>query len=516
MEKIQIFDTTLRDGEQGEGISFTVEDKLKIVRLLDELGVDYIEGGWPGSNPKAIEFFKAVRKLKLKNAHIAAFGSTCRHGKPAKDDRNLQLLIEAETPVVVIFGKTWDLHVTDALKISLKENLKIVEDSIKFLKSHKRKVFFDAEHFFDGYKHNPEYSLEVLRTAAAAGADMLVLCDTNGGSIFYEIEQIVAAVKSQLKTPLGIHVHNDSDNAVANSLAAVRSGAIQVQGTINGYGERCGNANLCSIIPNLQLKMGRKVLSAKQLTMLTTTAHHISEIANLMPNNQAAFVGFSAFAHKAGIHVSAVQKNAMTYEHIKPELVGNTQRVLVSEQSGVSNLLYKAQKMNVDLKKDDPAVKVLLEKVKIMEHAGYQFEEGEASFELLVRKALGKHKPLFELISYHVNTERLKGQKLAEATVKLIIRGKEVHMVADASGPVAALDLALRKALMDDYPQIKNIALTDYRVRVLDSKDGTDAKVRVIIESRDAKDTWGTVGVSTDVVDASWEALVDSIEYRLV
>ncbi len=515
MEKIQIFDTTLRDGEQGEGISFTVADKLKIVRLLDELGVDYIEGGWPGSNPKAIEFFKAVSKLNLKQAQIAAFGSTCRHGKPAHEDRNLQLLIEAGTPVVVIFGKTWDMHVTDALKISLKENLKIIEDSIRFLKSHKRKVFFDAEHFFDGYKKNQEYSLEVLRTAAAAGADMLILCDTNGGSLFYEIEQIVAAVKSQIETPLGIHAHNDSDNAVANSLAAVRSGVVQVQGTINGYGERCGNANLCSIIPNLQLKMGKKILSAKQLSQLTSTAHHISEIANLVPNNQAAFVGFSAFTHKAGIHVSAVQKNAMTYEHIKPELVGNAQRVVVSELSGVSNLLYKAQKMHVDLQKDDPAVKVLLEKIKTMEHNGYQFEEGEASFELLVRKALGKHKPLFELISYHVNTERLNSQMIAEATVKLRIHGKEVHMAADAIGPVAALDMALRKALSKDYPEIKKIALSDYRVRVLDSKDGTEARVRVIIESRDDQEVWGTVGVSTDVIDASWQALVDSIEYRL-
>jgi 2-isopropylmalate synthase len=516
VKKISIFDTTLRDGEQGEGISFTVEDKLKIVRLLDELGVSYIEGGWPGSNPKAIDFFKAVKKETLKNAELVAFGSTCRHGKPAKDDKNLQLLIEAETPVVCIFGKTWDLHVHDALKISLKENLKIIEDSIVFLKSHKKKVFFDAEHFFDGYKHNPEYALEAIKTAENAGADAIILCDTNGGSMYYEIEDITKKAAALIKTTLGIHTHNDSDNAVTNALAAVRAGATQVQGTINGYGERCGNANLCSIIPNLQLKLGYQVLSDKQLASLKSISHHLSEIANLMPNNQQPFVGHSAFAHKAGIHVSAIQKNAMTYEHIDPKLVGNTQRVLVSELSGISNLLYKAKDMGIDLDKDDSKVRELITTIKNLEHAGYQFEEGEASFELLVRKALGKHKPLFELISFHVTNEKLADNALVvEATLKIKVNGKEILTVADGNGPVSALDRALRKALSKDYPAINSISLTDYRVRVLDSKDGTKARVRVIIESRDAEDTWGTVGVSTDIIEASWVALVDSIEYKL-
>lgn len=516
-KKVQIYDTTLRDGEQGEGISFTVEDKLRIARLLDEAGFDYIEGGQPGSNPKAIEFFKRLKKEKLKKAKLVAFGSTCRHGRPASEDPNLQKIIESGTPTVTIFGKTWDLHVKDALRISLKDNLKIVEDSIKFLKSHKKEVFFDAEHFFDGYKHNKDYALEVMQTAVAAGVDMIVLCDTNGGTLPFEVQRIVKELQEKIDIPLGIHTHNDAESAVANSLIAVEAGAVQVQGTINGYGERCGNANLCSIIPALQLKMGIKVITDKQLASLTSISHHISEIANLTPNNQLPYVGHSAFAHKAGIHVNAIQKNPMTYEHIKPELVGNTQRVLISELSGTSNLLHKAQMMQVDLKKDDQATKDLLSKIKELEHAGYQFEEGEASFELLVKKALGKHKPLFELISYRITDEKIgSNEMIVEATIKIKVNGRVVHKVGDGNGPVAALDQALRRALEQDYPKIKNIYLADYRVRVLDSKDGTAANVRVIIQSRDGDDSWGTVGVSSNVIEASWEALVDSFEYRLL
>lgn len=514
---ITIYDTTLRDGEQGEGISFTVEDKLRIAHLLDDIGISYIEGGQPGSNPKAQEFFKRLKKEKLKNAKLVAFGSTCRHGKPASEDENLQKIIEAGTPTVTIFGKTWDFHVKDALKISLKENLKIVADSIKFLKAHKKEVFFDAEHFFDGFKNNKDYALEVLKTAEQAKVDMIILCDTNGGSLPFEIAEIINQVKKKIKVPLGIHAHNDADSAVANSLLAINNGVVQVQGTINGYGERCGNANLCSIIPALQLKMGLKIMSDKQLASLMSLSHHLSEIANLTPNNQAPYVGHSAFAHKAGIHVNAVQKNSATYEHIKPELVGNTQRILISELSGASNLLLKAQAMHVDLKKDDQATKELLRKIKEMEHAGYQFEEGEASFELLVKKALGKHKPLFELISYRITDERIgDNDMVVEATVKIKINGKIIHKVGDGNGPVAALDKALRKALVHDYPKIKEISLADYRVRVLDSKDGTGAKVRVIIQSRNGDDVWGTVGVSSNIIEASWEALVDSFEYCLL
>jgi 2-isopropylmalate synthase len=514
---ITILDSTLRDGEQGEGLSFTVSDKIKITKLLDELGIHYIEGGWPGSNPKTDEYFKLLKKEKLKHAKVAAFSSTCRSGRAAKDDENLQNVLGAGTPVITIFGKTWDLHVTDALKISLKENLRLIDDTVRLLKSHRKEVFFDAEHFFDAYKRNPDYALQALFAAQNAGADLLVLCDTNGGTLPDEIQKIVSAVKDRVKTPLGIHTHNDAETAVAGALAAVQAGASHAQGTINGYGERCGNANLCSIIPALQLKMNRKVLAAKKLAELTQTAHHISEIANLPPNNQAAYVGHSAFAHKAGVHVSAIQKNAVTYEHIEPALVGNKQRVLISELSGVSNLLYKAKTLGLNLTKEDPATRQILQKIKELEHFGYHFEEGEASLELLLKRMLGRHQPLFELVSFHVTNEKFTGEQMqVEATVKIKIKGNEVHTVADGNGPVSALGRALRKALSGDHPGVKNISLSDYKVRVLDSQGGTEAKVRVIIQSRDLEKTWGTVGVSTDVIEASWYALVDSIEYGLL
>ncbi|MDR2428402.1 MAG: citramalate synthase [Candidatus Margulisbacteria bacterium] len=514
---ITILDSTLRDGEQGEGIAFTAQDKLKITRLLDEFGLHYIEGGWPGSNPKTDEYFRLVKKEKFKTAKIVAFSSTCRAGQSAKADQNLQNLLNAGTPVVTVFGKTWDLHVKDALKISLAENLKIIDDTIRFLKKHKKEVFFDAEHFFDAYKHNPEYALSALLTAQDAGADRIVLCDTNGGTLPAEIKEIVGAARAGLKTPLGIHTHNDAETAVANSLTAVAAGATQVQGTINGYGERCGNANLCAIIPALQLKMGCKILPPQKLAELAALSRRVAEIANLPLPNQAAYVGHSAFAHKAGVHVSAIQKNPATYEHVNPELVGNKQRVLISELSGASNLLYKARTMRIALQKDDPQTRQLVQKIKALESSGYHFEEGEASLELLLQRTLGRHQPLFELISFHVTNEKFDEKELSvEATVKIKVKGKEIHTVADGNGPVSALGRALRKALAADYPQVKNIALSDYKVRVLDGRSGTEAKVRVIIESRDGRRTWGTVGVSTDIIEASWHALVDSIEYGLL
>ncbi len=518
-KELVIFDTTLRDGEQSEGIAFTVNDKLKIVRLLDDIGVDYIEGGFPASNPKAMEFFDEVKKLKLKNARMVAFGSTCRADAPASKDKGLASLLEAQTPAVCIFGKTWDFHVTNALNISLEKNLKIISDSISFLKSKKREVFYDAEHFFDGYKANPSYALQTVQAAQEAGADAIILCDTNGGTLPHEIPAIMAELKKVITITVGIHAHNDSDTAAANSLMAVSSGARHVQGTINGIGERCGNANLCSIIPSLVLKMGFKALTAKQLERLTELSHHISEIANVTPNDRQPYVGRSAFTHKGGIHVSAVLKDSSTYEHIDPKLVGNQQRVLVSEMAGVSNLIYKAKEFGVDLRKDSPATRELLNTIKKMEHAGYQFEEGEASFELLLKKALGRYKPLFELDGYYVSSQKIETVNMdtVEAMVKVVVKGEKIHTAAEGNGPVGALDAALRKALEAFFPAIKKIHLSDYKVRVLDSKDGTAAKVRVIIESMDAQgETWGTVGVSSNIIEASWQALVDSIEYKLL
>ncbi|MFC1517513.1 citramalate synthase [Candidatus Margulisiibacteriota bacterium] len=517
-KKLTLFDTTLRDGEQSEGISFTVHDKVKIVKLLDDIGIDYIEGGWPAANPKAMEFFNEIKKTKLKNAKIVAFGSTCRADNPPVKDKNLQGLLAVKTPTVCIFGKTWDLHVTHALNISLEKNLKIIEDSILFLKSKKKEVFYDAEHFFDGYKADPEYALKTILAAQKAGADVIILCDTNGGTLPQELPAIIKFVKQNIIVPLGIHAHNDSETAVANSVMAVEHGITHVQGTINGYGERCGNANLCSIIPALNLKMGTKALTDKQLTKLTELSHHISEIANLVPNDHQAYVGRSAFTHKGGIHVSAVLKESSTYEHIIPEKVGNKQRVLISEMAGVSNLIYKAKEFGVDLKKDNPHIRELLNKIKKLEHAGYQFEEGEASFELLMKKALGKYKPLFTLEGFRVVNEKLGGNNIiVEATIKVDVKGQKIITAAEGNGPVSALDNALRKALEKYFPDIKKIHLSDYKVRVLDSKDGTEAKVRVLIESTDEHgNSWGTVGVSANIIEASWEALVDSIEYKLL
>lgn len=516
-KQIYLYDTTLRDGTQGEGVSLSVDDKLKIAKKLDSLGIHYIEGGWPGSNPKDMDFFHRAQKLELKQAKISAFGSTRRAGIKAEDDANLQMIIESGVKVVAIFGKSWDFHVTDALGTTLEENLNMIYDSVRFLKENGLEVFYDAEHFFDGYKNNPDYALSTIRKASEAGADCLVLCDTNGGSLPHEIAQIVKHVKSELSTPIGIHVHNDGGLAVANTLAAVEAGAIQVQGTINGLGERCGNADLTSILPNLQLKMGYQVVSDDQIRQLTNVSRYVYEIANIIPTNNQPFVGVSAFAHKGGMHVSAILKAAETYEHIRPEMVGNTRRVLVSELSGQSNLLFKAQELNINLDKSSPQGKAIIQKIKELEHQGYQYEGAEASFELLLRKGLGEYEEVFTVESVKIHMEKFRnGESVTEATVKLRVQDHVVHTVAEGNGPVNALDNALRKALEQFFPAIREMYLSDYKVRVLSEHEATASKVRVLIESTDGKDTWSTVGVSTNVIEASWEALLDSMKYILL
>jgi 2-isopropylmalate synthase len=515
---IEIYDTTLRDGCQAEDIAFTVEDKLRITERLDEFGIRYIEGGWPGSNPRDEAFFKAAKKLRLKQGQIAAFGATRRAGIKASDDQNLRMLLQAETPVVTIVGKTWDLHVRDDLRISKLQNLEVIHDSISFLKRHAKKVIFDAEHFFDGFHHNAEVAIECCRVAAEAGADLICMCDTNGGRLPHEIAAAVDAVRQAVDTPLGIHCHNDSELAVANSLTAVQHGATQVQGTVNGIGERCGNVNLCSVIANLQLKMNYKVVTPSQLRRLRELSHFVWELANLEPNKRQPFVGLSAFAHKGGLHVAAVQKNPLTYEHINPTVVGNRQRVLVSDLSGRSNILYKAQEFGVDVETVKPAVKQVLAEVKELENKGFQFEGAEASFELLMQKGLNGKVRSFRLIGFRVIDEKRKEDEppLSEATI--MIAGPDggiEHTAATGNGPVNALDRALRKALRQFYPQIDEVELLDYKVRVLGSGEGTGATVRVLIESGDGHERWGTVGVSPNVIEASWQALVDSIEYKL-
>ncbi len=512
-----MFDTTLRDGAQTEGISFSLEDKLKIAKLLDELGIHYIEGGWPGSNPKDIEFFKAIKDIKLRNAKIVAFSSTRRPKVKVEDDKNIETLLAADTPAVSIFGKCWDFHVTDALKTTLEENLAMIRDTVSYCRKAGKEVIFDAEHFFDGYKNNPKYAMKCLKAAEEAGADVLCLCDTNGTMLAYQAQKIINEVKPKVKAELGIHEHNDSDCAVSVTGMAVHCGCTHVQGTINGYGERCGNANLCSIIPILKLKAGIDCVTDAQLKRLTEISRHIAEIANLPQSPHQPFVGRSAFSHKGGIHVSAVIKHPGTYEHIKPELVGNERRVTVSELSGISNLLYKAKDYGVDLKKDSPEAKKIIEILKNMEHQGYSFEEGEASFELLLKRTMGLIQPFFELEDFLVDTQK-HGDKppLVTAKVRLRVKGKQFEATGTGDGPVDALDSALRKVLESIYPEIKSVKLTDYKVRVLDTEAGTAARVRVIVESADETRSWGTVGVSTNVIEASWQALVDSIEYKLM
>ena len=515
--QVLLYDTTLRDGTQGEGISLSVDDKLKIARKLDGLGIHYIEGGWPGSNPKDMEFFLKARELNLKHATITAFGSTRRAGIDVDEDDNLQKILDSGVKAVAIFGKTWDFHVLEALKTTLEENLNMIFESVQYLKRAGLEVIFDAEHFFDGYKHNPEYAMEAVQKAQAAGADCIVLCDTNGGSMPHEIYEIVSHVVSKLSVTVGIHCHNDCELGVANSLAAVRAGARHVQGTINGYGERCGNANLISVIPNLQMKLNYSCVDESQLKNLITVSKYVHEIANQVPPNNQPFVGKSAFAHKGGMHVSAILKHPETYEHIPPESIGNKRRVLVSELSGQSNVLFKAKEWNVKLDKHDPQSRKILDKIKEQEHKGYQYEAAEASFELMVREGLGELKEFFQFDHFKIFIERDEADVLrTEAVVKLRVNGEVVHTVSEGNGPVNALDNALRKALEQYFPLIKKMYLSDYKVRVLDETDATASTVRVLIESSDGKEKWSTIGVSANIIEASWYALIDSVRYYLM
>lgn len=515
MEKISTYDTTLRDGMQTEGISFSLDDKLAIAGRLNELGLDYIEGGYAVANQKEMKFFAEVQKLGFSNSKIVAFGSTRRADTRPADDASLNAILACKTSAATIVGKTWDLHVKKVLGCSLDENLTICADSVEFLKKRQLEVIFDAEHFFDGYAKNPEYAMKVLAAAADADADALVLCDTNGATLPEQIYEITRAVCDKFApTVIGIHAHNDTDCATANSIAAVRAGARHLQGTINGLGERCGNANFCTVIPNLALKMGFDVLEADKIRTLTKVSRFVFEIGNLAPVTNMPYVGESAFAHKAGLHVNALRKSKRTYEHIDPALVGNERRFLISELSGKSNVLAELEKSRID--QDKKLAMKILTRVQELENQGYQFEAANASFDLLVRKIMGTYKPCFKLIKYNTSVEkRASGVLVTEATVKLQVDGVTEHVVAEGDGPVNALDAALRKSLKRFYPDIKDVCLIDYKVRVVNAGAGTAAKVCVIIQSRDKTDIWGTVGVSENIIEASWQALADSVEYKL-
>ena len=514
---ITLYDTTLRDGTQGEGISLTVEDKLRVTEMLDGFGIHLVEGGWPGSNPKDEEYFERVRKLRLNHARIAAFGSTCRPSLTPDKDDNLRLLLGAQTPVATIFGKSWTRHVTQVLRTDLDNNLRLVEQSVAFLKKAGREVIFDAEHFFDGYLDHPDYALSVLRAAVNGGADTVVLCDTNGGMLPWQIEQAVTRVRETLSAPLGIHAHNDSGCAVANSMTAVRAGCTHVQGTMNGLGERCGNADLCPIIANLELKTGSPVLPEGNLARLTEVSRFIAEVANISHPANLPYVGRSAFAHKAGVHVSALQRDEGSYEHCRPDQVGNQTRVLVSELSGRGNIKHKAGQFGLDADGNDDAYVELLTRIKELENQGFAFEAAEASVELIMRRGKPDYRPFFELIDFLVVVEHRKGRgHLAEANVKIRIGEKEYHTASDGVGPVGALDGAMRKALMDVYPAIDRFRLVDYKVRILDSDHATKARTRVMIDTSDGKVTWTTVGASRNIIEASWQALYDSFEYGLL
>ena len=517
MKSLELYDTTLRDGAQREGISFSLADKLKIARKLDELGVDYIEGGWPGSNPKDVEFFERVPHLGLRQATVTAFSMTCRVGMAPAQDPNMQQLLAADTEVVTIVGKSWDLHVREVLRTSLEENLRLITDTCAFFHSHGRRVFYDAEHFFDGFEADPSYALKTLQAAARGGAERIILCDTNGGALPSEIAQAMDRVRQVVDVPLGIHAHNDGNLAVANTLIGVEHGAVQVQGTINGYGERCGNADLCSVIPNLQLKMGFDCLSSEQLTRLTEVSRYVAEIANLSHDPHQPYVGASAFTHKGGMHADAIAKCEESYQHIDPALVGNRRRIVVSELSGKANVLAKAREFGIDLEGDPQRARAILTRIKELESQGFQFEGAEGSLELLMRRAQSGYRPPFELLDFTVLVESRWGRGLvSEAMVKLRIGDEVVHTAAEGNGPVNALDKAVRKALLPIYPQLKNAHLTDYKVRILDEKEGTAAQVRVLIDSADDGHTWSTVGSSTNIIHASWQALVDSLEYAIL
>jgi 2-isopropylmalate synthase len=523
MSDLVIYDTTLRDGTQAANFNLSTDDKIRITLKLDELGLDYIEGGWPGANPVTTEYFTAIRRHKLKHSKLTAFGSTRNFKNRPEDDVNLQALIAAQTPGITIFGKSWDGHVRDALQIGLDDNLTIIADSLRYLRAHVAHLFYDAEHFFDGFKGNRDYALATIDRAAAAGADCLVLCDTNGGTLPMEVAEIIKALQRHLadsgkKIDLGIHAHNDSEAAVANSLLAVSLGASHVQGTMNGVGERCGNANLTTIMPALALKMGRNFAAAARLTSLTETSRYVTELANMAHNPYQPYVGEAAFAHKGGIHVSAVKKNPKTYEHIEPEMVGNSRRILISDQSGRSNVLHKAKQFGIDLESSDPVVTRILTQLKDLEQQGYQYEGAEASFKILMRKALGTCKDYFVLRGFRVISQKteINVAPQDEATIRIEVGGKLVHTAALGDGPVNALDKALRKALTRFYPSLAEMELKDFKVRVLASEHGTGAMVRVLIISSDQHGEWGTVGVSHDIIEASWQALVDSITYKLM
>lgn len=515
MNAVKLYDTTLRDGAQSEGISFSVEDKLKIATRLDEFGIHYIEGGWPGSNPKDAEFFKRVQKLNFKQAKVVAFGSTRKKNTRPQEDANIQALLAAETPVIALVGKSWDLHVREVLETSLDENLAMIGESVAYLKSQGKEVVYDAEHFFDGYKANPDYAIETLRAAAENGADVLVLCDTNGGTLPWEITSFMETVAGVVSVPLGIHTHNDGGCGVANTLTAVRSGAVHIQGTINGYGERVGNADLSVIIAALQLKLGIECVPPEQLAHLTELSHFVSEVANLPHDKHQPYVGASAFAHKGGIHVSAMLKNDNSYQHINPDLVGNHRRSVVSELSGRGNVLEKSHQLGLDV--DTDQAREVLTQIKELESQGFTFESAEASINVLLQRLQPDYKAPFELIDFMVVVEHRQGRGiLAEATVKVRVGDRVVHTAAEGNGPVSALDGALRKALEDAYPKLAHVSLSDYKVRILDSASGTSANVRVLIDTKNTTSSWSTVGASTNIIEASWRALADSMEYALL
>ena len=515
MTFIQIYDTTLRDGTQSEGFNLSASDKIRIAQKLDDLGVAFIEGGWPGSNPKDAEFFERARDMDWNHAKIAAFGSTCRVKGGPEDDANIKALLKSGAPVCTIFGKTWTLHVKDVLLTTLEDNLRIIEQSVAYLRSQNRRVIYDAEHFFDGYKADSAYALETLKAAMRGGAETLVLCDTNGGTMPWEVESIIRQVKASINHPFGIHTHNDGDCAVVNSLVAVREGAIQVQGTINGVGERCGNVNLVSIMADLELKMGLKCLPEGGLSKLTDLSHFVDEVANLTPNDHQPYVGRSAFAHKGGVHVAAMRRSAQSYQHVAPETVGNKMRVVVSDLSGRGNLLSKAEEhfLEVDVEEVVP----VLNEIKELEARGFSFEAAEASVAMMLKRQELHYKPPFELVDFLVNVEHRSGRGIfAEAMVKVRVKGEILHTAAEGNGPVNALDLALRKALTPHYPVLNQFQLADYKVRILDGNNGTSALTRVLIDTQNGTKRWSTVGASANIIEASWRALVDSVEYGLL
>jgi 2-isopropylmalate synthase len=524
LASVELYDTTLRDGAQSEGISFSVVDKLHIAQKLDELGIRYIEGGWPGSNPKDAEFYKKAGDLSLKNARIVGFGSTRRHDIKAEDDNNLIMLVDAGIKIATIVAKSSDLQVIRVLKTTLEENLSMIADSVRYLKSKGIDVFFDAEHYFDGYKSNPDYALQTLQVAAEAGSSCLVLCDTNGGALPDEIIEAVRAAAKVTSVPLGIHTHNDGGLALANTLAAVQAGATHVQGTINGYGERCGNANLCTVIPALKLKMGIDCVTDEQLAKITEVSHFVSEVANLVPDPYSPYVGTSAFSHKAGYHMDGIMKWPDAYQHIDPEKVGNRQRTVVSDQSGKRNIIYKANELGLELPPKSKEIKDLLAQVKLLESRGFQYDNAEASFELLLHRVKPDYKSPFELVDFMLVVEKKRRpstrknleEMLAEAVVKVKVGEEIMHTAAEGNGPVNALDRALRKALLQFYPSLAQVQLIDYKVRILEESVGTESQVRVLIESSDGVDEWRTVGSSTNIIEASWLALADSLEYWLL